>query len=114
MLDPFGHCRPNNQSMRSECRMCSGPGLKAAHATFDFERIHRPVDQTIFAFQDWGEGGFFVRLSFGLDVIEASQRFAEQIGSRLSESRKKFGRSFVRLNLRRSLQEDRSGIQLLN
>jgi len=44
LFNPFGRRRPNYQAVRSECCVSSWPGLKAAHATFDRKRIHRPIN----------------------------------------------------------------------
>src|SRR5437588_1563759 len=91
-----------------------GPWLKAAHASRDRVSVHRPVNQTIFVFQDRRKRGFLVLLSLGLNRRKVTERFADQVRPDLGKSRKKSWGNFGWLNLGCFLEKNWASIQLLN
>src|SRR5438874_3821057 len=57
------------------------PRLKSAHATLNRKSIHRPVDETICAFQHWRERRFFLALRPRFDRFDLFERLADQPGA---------------------------------
>src|ERR1051326_9500844 len=78
LFDPFRHGTPNNQTERSERRVGIWPRLKSTHAPLDLKCIKRPIDQSVFAFQNRRERRFRIVLRLRLDVIEIVYRFADR------------------------------------
>src|SRR6266480_1937460 len=83
-LDLLRRCSPDYQAPRIKVSVSVGPRLKAAHATLDCGRIHRPIDQTILTFQDWSESRIAIELGPGLESVKVAKRLANQCGAHFS------------------------------
>ena len=77
-LDLLRRCSPDYQAPRIKRSVSVGPWLKAAHAALNRERIHRPIDQTVLAFQDRSESRVIIELGPGFDSVKVAKCLTNQ------------------------------------